>query len=126
MRTTATFIVTTTPLIARSVVAEFLQANGIIPELQPDWDGTPLWSSCAVRFGISGPGQDYSFDVNIRGRVDDEGRERASIEIRQDACGYRGEPMGPRRSEVQMDHLDDALRDALSRRGVLEHVEQFS
>lgn len=126
MRTTATFTVTTSPWLAREAVVEFLESEGVTTSLEPDWDGTPLWTSCAVRFSLAGTAQDYAFEVHIRSRVDEDRAERSSIEVRQDACGYRGDPTGKRWSEVQLEHLDDALRDALRRKGVLEHVEQFS
>lgn len=126
MRTTATFTVSTTPLHSREVVVEFLESQGVLAAVEPDWDGTPLWTSCAVRFALAGTAQDYAFEVHIRGLLDHDGGLRSSIEVRQDACGYRGDPTGPRWSEVQLEHLDDSLRDALRRRGVLEHAEQFS
>lgn len=126
MRTTATFTVTTSPWLAREAVVEFLESEGVVTSAEPDWDGTPLWTSCALRFGLAGAGQDYAFEVHVRGVIDSDGSPHSSIEVRQDARGYCGEPTGPRWSEVQLAHLGDALRDALARRGVLEHVEQFS
>ncbi len=126
MRTTATFTVTATPFVAREVLVEFLEGEGVPGKVDEDWDGTPLWPSCAVRFDLAAGGQDYAFEVHIREYADDKGDGHTLIEVRQDARGFGTATTAPRWSEVQLEHLDDALRDALARRGVLEHVEQFS
>jgi hypothetical protein len=124
MRTTATYTLRVDPSGARDLVAAFLASEGLAPRADEDWDGSALWGSCALRFEVSGDAQDYAFDVHIRELPSAE-EPRCSVELRQDVRGYRGAPTGPRRSLVELEHLDDALRSALERHGVVEHVEQF-
>ena len=124
MRTIATYTVSLTPADARDLVADFLRSEQLVPESEPDWDGTALWGSCALRFGISDTSQGYRVEVHIRD-LSEPGVRRCSVDLRQDACGYRGAPEGPRRSLVLIEHFDDALRREFDRHGVVERVEQF-
>ncbi len=124
MRTTATYTLISTPGVARDLVASFLSGEGLHPVLEEDWDGSALWGSRAMSFAIADESQDYTFDVHIRRLGGPE--PRVTVELRQDVRGYRGAPAGPRRSLVAVEHLDDALRSALERHGVVEHVEQFT
>ncbi len=124
MRTTATYTLRVDPSDARELVAAFLESEGLAPRADEDWDGSALWGSRALRFEVSGEAQDYSFDVHIRALAAADA-PRCSVELRQDVRGYRGAPSGPRRSLVELEHLDDALRCALERHDVVEHVEQF-
>ena len=124
MRTTATYTLRLGPSDARDVIVSFLVAGGLVPELDEDWDGTALWGSRALRFRVSGDAQDYAFEVHIRGT----GARGGSQLLRRAAPGRVRVPrlaVGPRRSLVEVEHLGDALRSALERDGVVEHVEQF-
>lgn len=125
MRTTATYTVSTPAPIARQLVQEFLVGEGLEPRTDPDWDGSVLWGSCALRFGVCDERQGYWVEVHIRD-LSEPGVPRCSVELRQDACGYRGDAVGPRRPAVVVAHLDDRLRLQLDRRGVVERVEQFA
>ena len=125
MRTTATYTVSTPATIARDLVAEFLVAEGLEPRPDLEWVGSPLWGSCALRFGVCDERQGYWVEVHIRD-LSELGVPRCSVELRQDACGYRGDAIGPRRPAVVVAHLDDRLRLHLDRRGVVERVEQFA
>ena len=124
MRTIATYTVSLSPVDARDLVADFLLGEGLEPEQEQDWDGTVLWGSCALRFGVSDQAQGYRVEVHIRD-LSEPGVRRCSVDLRQDACGYRGAPVGPLRSLVTIEHYDDALRREFDRHGVVERVEQF-
>ena len=125
MRTTATYTVSTLPVVARELVATFLRTEGLEPVFEPDWDGTALWDSCALRFSIADEWQGYQVQVHIRDRSE-PGVARCCVELRQDACGYRGGDVGPRRPSVAVAHLDDGLRRAFDAHCVVERVEQFA
>lgn len=124
MRTTATFTLGTTPQLARDVTVAFLRGEGLDPVVVEDWDGSALWGSCALRFAIAHGGQGYMVGVHIRDLAE-PGVPRCSLELRQDALAYGSERSLVARPLVAVEHLDDALRSVLSRRGVLERVEQF-
>jgi hypothetical protein len=70
-----------------------------------------------------GIAQSYSFDLNIRYLGGTNGDTRSSIEMRQEARGYTGDPIGTSKTQAEVEHLDAGLRFALESAGVLEHSE---
>jgi hypothetical protein len=124
MRTTATYTVSTPPLVTRDLVAAFLVDEGLRPVLDERWDGTPMWGSCALRFSVADEWQGYEVEVHVRDRSE-PGVHRCAVEIRQTVRAYGEAAAGPKRPAVVVAHLDDRLRRALDRHGVVERVEMF-
>jgi hypothetical protein len=123
MRTTSIFTVRAEPNSARLLTASFLNAEGYSPEWDLEWDGTARKGSRALHFMAGGIAQSYSFDLNIRYLGGTNGDTRSSIEMRQEARGYTGDPIGTSKTQAEVEHLDAGLRFALESAGVLEHSE---
>ena len=123
MRTTSIFTVRAQPDLARRLTAAFLVEQAYVVDWDEEWDGTARKSSRALHFLAGGISQSYSFDLNIRYLGGTNGDTHSLIEIRQDAQGYTGDPVGTSKTQAEVEHLDAGLRFALESAGVLEHSE---